>query len=238
MNGIADPGFVLDAAGRMLRTNAPGAPPAPLFFMKGSAAKNDFLFRVDVPDKLASEIALLARTEAPLTRASDAPRHLHHYRQLLARLAGETKVEIELHYLLPKAHPHNSSVPLVLSGTTEADALLARFERQGMPEGLNNLGFGATRELWPPWCIAFDGRQPSSIAFASRLGIRRAAVGVATVPEFRGRGLAAAAVAAWTHHPELVRYQLDYSHNRENQSSRRVAERLGLAFEGLSVAIQ
>ena len=60
---------------------------------------------------------------------------------------------------------------------------------------------------------------------------------LATAPAHRGKGLAAQATAAWTHHPVLAARALRYSHDCNNRASARVTERLGLSFAGVSVAL-
>ena len=60
--------------------------------------------------------------------------------------------------------------------------------------------------------------------------------GTVTVPEWRGRGFAAAAVSEWALRPELSDHVL-YSTDSKNVSSQRVAQRLGLRLFGAGYAI-
>src|SRR5262249_2090872 len=129
---------------------------------------------------------------------------------------------------------HN--VRIVRSGTAEGDALYASLASNGVPNGLLEMGFKDEKEFWAPWCVALDGKEIASVAFAARLGKKGAATGVATARDFRGRGLGAAATASWASHPRLAGLTLTYSHNRDNRSSQRVAERLGLRFFGVQAA--
>lgn len=225
----ADPGFVLDEAGRMLRVNAPDAPPAPRFWIAGSAKGNHFLFRYDVAHDIEDEITPLARSEPPLANSDGIAIHLDRYTKLLARQAP-----------VPATRSHSTMCSRITDSPlrhSRGDALVARFESSGMPEGLSGMGFKNTGELRAPWCIVMDGDEPASIAFAARLSARRAGLGLATAPAFRRRGFAAAATAAWTQHPALANRSLSYTHNRDNRSSKRVTERLRLRFKGLSLAI-
>jgi predicted GNAT family acetyltransferase len=106
-----------------------------------------------------------------------------------------------------------------------------------MPEALVALGFVDVGEFWAPWCVALEGDEIASIAFAARLGPAGAETGVATVPALRGRGFAAAATAGWASLPALDGRTLFYSTSRTNLSSQRVAQRLGLRFIGATFSI-
>jgi hypothetical protein len=59
----------------------------------------------------------------------------------------------------------------------------------GMPDGLAELGFRSTSDLWRPWCMARVDGDVASIAFAARISEVGAELGVATVKALRGRGL-------------------------------------------------
>ena len=82
------------------------------------------------------------------------------------------------------------------------------------------------------------GDEIASLAFAAGVGPASAEVGLYTFPAFRGRGLGAAATAAWTSHPALAGKTLFYGTDRENVSSQRVVERLGLPVLGTSLSIR
>src|SRR5215472_23845 len=233
----AQTGLVLNPAGRILRVNAPDNPPGPRFIIFGCAEGNLHHIRFDVSERIAEEISTLAQNEPPLGRPDSVPIRMADYVALLEREGPVVRQEIELDYDLPNklAYAHNARI--VRSGTGEGDALYASLASNGVPEGLREIGFKDDKEFWEPWCIAFDGSEMASVAFAARLGEKGAAAGVATVKAFRGRGHAAAATASWTWHPGLQGMTLGYSHNRDNHSSQRVAERLGLTFFGVHAAI-
>lgn len=61
--------------------------------------------------------------------------------------------------------------------------------------------------------------------------------GTVTVPEWRGRGFAAAAVSEWALRPELSDHVLFYRTDSKNVSSQRVAQRLGPRLFGAGYAI-
>jgi hypothetical protein len=153
-----------------------------------------------------------------------------------AALLGAGRVEREITFVLPARAPAPHSGSVVASGTPAGDELLARLRSEGMPAGLAGMGFVDTGDLWPPWCAALSGGTIVSVAFAARLSPLGAEVGVATAPEARGRGLAAAVTAAWTAHPLAGRARF-YTTDTENRSSRRVAERLGLRLLGPTISV-
>lgn len=83
-----------------------------------------------------------------------------------------------------------------------------------------------------PFAIAtVDGRVASICHTPGPLTPRTAEAGVWTHPEFRGRGLASATVAAWSR-LALGDRHLFYSTDRANHSSQRVAARLQLPLLG------
>jgi hypothetical protein len=233
----AQSGFVLNPAGRILRVNAPDKVAGPRFYIAGCADGNLFYLRYDVSERIAKEICKLARGEPPLCNHDSIPVHMAEYVALLERDATVVRREIELGYVLPNNLVYSHSVRIVRSGTREGDTLRANLRSNGVPEGLREMGFKDEKEFWEPWCVAFQDSDLAAIAFAARLGEKGAAIGVATARAFRGKGFAAAAAASWTCHPRLAGLGLSFSHNRDNRSSQRVAERLGLTFLGVRAAI-
>jgi hypothetical protein len=233
----AQTAFVLNPSGRILRVNAPDKPPGPRFHIAGCAQGNVFHLRFDVRDRIAERICKLASTEPPLGNPGSIPVHTAEYVALLERDAPVARQEIELSYELPNNLAYARNVRIVRSGTAEGDALYADLASHGVPEGLRDMGFKDGKEFWEPWCVAFHDAEVAAVAFAARLGEKGAATGVATARAFRGKGLGAAVTASWTWHPRLSGLLLGYSHDRDNHSSQRVAERLGLRFFGVHAAI-
>jgi RimJ/RimL family protein N-acetyltransferase len=104
-----------------------------------------------------------------------------------------------------------------------------------VPAGFAEMGFVDVSDFWDPWCVALQDGEVASVAFAARLSETGASLGLATQPEFRGKGYAAAATAGWTRAPALRSRALFYGTDPTNISSRRVAARLGLRFLGASL---
>ncbi|MBI5946515.1 MAG: GNAT family N-acetyltransferase [Chloroflexi bacterium] len=229
--------FVLTESGRIARVNSPERSPGPRLYMAGSASGNVLRLRSDVGDLTARAIEELAAAEPAFHGPDATPVHLSDYQRLLAAEAPVERVEPGLIWNFPARLDFEHPAPLVASGTPEGERLLTRLNDEGMPPALVEMGFADAGEFWPPWCVALDGGEVASIAFAARLGPLAAETGVATVSAFRGRGFAAAATAGWASLPALRGRTLFYSHSRANVSSRRVTERLGLRFIGSSLSI-
>ena len=229
--------FAFDARGRMVHESSPDRSPGRRFSLVGCRDGNVAVVRADVPETVACELDRLVASEPPLSNPDSDPVHLEAYRNLLG--AGMASVE-HYHGLLwvfPVPLTYEAEAELVLSGTSEADLLVGRFG-EAMPASLIDKGFRTPKDLWEPWCVAVVGGEIASIADTVRAGPGGAEVGVDTAVGFRGRGLAAAASAGWCRHPDLADVIRFYGTGRDNSSSRRVAERLGLRFLGATFAVQ
>jgi len=156
----------------------------------------------------------------------------------VAALLGARGIERELTFVVDEVPAAPGAVAVVTSGTPDGDELVTHLRSDGFPPGLAGMGFTGTGDLWEPWCAALDADAIVSIAFAARLSPDGAEIGVATAPDARGRGLAAAVAAAWFGHPELAGRACFYTTAEQNRSSRRVAERLGLRLLGPTISIR
>lgn len=203
-----------------MRTNEPPTVHGPRFYLAGAVNGNVVYVHRDVNERTARHLERLAADEPPFTDPERAPVHLDEYNALLSAETPVTQQEAGLIWQFPEPLTYPHTISLVRSETLEGAALLAGLEVQGMPEPLVALGFIDISEFWSPWCAALEGDAVASIAFATRVGSRCAEIGVATVPAFRGRGLAAAAAAGWASHPELRGRLLFYSTSTTNRSSR------------------
>lgn len=224
----AEATFVTGADGRVTAENEPTPAPAPRMFLAGCAEGNLLRLRHDLERDVAQELDRLAAAEPPFASPEGEPRFLARYRALLAGAAPQ----FGLSFNLPNGLAPALNAGFVYSGSPAGEALMARFAAEGMPPHLAANGFGDLGEFWPPWCAALIGGEVAAVAFAARLGPRSAALGLVTFPGFRSRGLGAAVTAAWTRHGALADRRLFYGCARDNLSSRRVVQRLGLRFIG------
>ena len=207
-------------------------------FLAGCDAGNILRFRHDVTEKTLLEIEALTADEPHLANPDSTALHLDEYVDLLSAEMPVEQISPGLIYHFPDGFSYDHNVRLTVSGTPEGDRLLAALAAdEGMPQTLLDLGFRIAADIWPPWCIALHEDEIASIGMTARLGPAGAESGVVTVPEFRGRGFAAAAVSGWASHPELQHRSLFYSTQSTNVSSQRVAARLGLRFLGASLRL-
>ena len=229
--------FVMSDSGRVVCENSSDRSAAPRLSLAGCASLNIVRVRDDVDEKTSQAIESLAATEPALREPESTPVHIDEYVELLAAEAPVEDFGSGLIWTFPERLAYEHSATLVASDTAEGYRLLARLAEEGMPAALVAAGFVDVGEFWAPWCVALDGDEIASIAFAARLGPAAAETGVFTVPAYRGRGFAAAATAGWARLPALRERTLFYSTSRANLSSQRVTQRLGLRFMGASFQI-
>jgi hypothetical protein len=229
--------FVLERSGRILTTNDPDRSPAPRFALAGCASGNIYGVRADVADGIAAQLMDLAASEPPFFDRLGTPRHLDRYIELLTRTAPFSQPHLEMTHVLPNDIAYQHDVRLICSEGSEGQELRATLATKGMPTGLAKMGFTDVSEFWDPWCVAMHDAELASVAFAARLSEMGASLGLATSPELRGRGYAAAATAGWARMPTLRSRALFYSTSQTNISSQRVIARLGLRFLGASLGL-
>lgn len=78
------------------------------------------------------------------------------------------------------------------------------------------------------WAMAVHGREPVSICHTPAANGIAAEAGIWTRPDFRGRGIATACVAAWSERERHTKDVLFYSTTAANHASQSVARALGL----------
>ncbi|MCH8223866.1 MAG: GNAT family N-acetyltransferase [Chloroflexi bacterium] len=227
--------FALSESGRIQRENDPDRSEGPRMYLAGCESGNIVRIRHDVEDETVREIEALVASEPPLANPDSTPLHLAEYVDLLDAKAPVEQKSLGMNYCFPDDLWYEHDVTLVSSDTPEGDRLLSSLAAdRAMPDNLESLGFRAVTDIWAPWCVALRQGEIASIGMTARIGPTGAAAGVVTVPESRGRGFAAAAMAGWASHPSLQGRTLFYGTQRTNVSSQRVAARLGLHFIGAS----
>ena len=229
--------FALTDSGRILRRNTPDHEAGPRFHLAWCTSGNVVRIRHDVGERTARAIETLAAGEPAFRDPDLAPVHLDDYVRILTAEAPVEKCDMGLIWTFPDRLDYEHPAALVRSETLAGDSLLARLTERGMPEALVALGFVDISEFWAPWCVALHGDGIASISFTVGVGEASAEVGVTTIPEFRGRGFAAAATAGWAALPAHGGRTLFYGAAKTNVSSQRVAQRLGLRQIGACLAI-
>jgi hypothetical protein len=229
--------FAASPERRLLRQNPPDNGPAPRLFVGGCAGGNVLRLGSGVNEAVAADVLALAETEAAWTDPDRLPARLE---LLVERLPTGDAVGSPtpfLIYHLPNGLEPDPDVAIVRFDGPEGQRLLARLAEAGMPAHLVEAGFTTLKDLWAPWCAAMVDEAIAALCFAARIGPRGLEAGVYTFPGFRGRGLAAAVTAAWSSLSGLANKTLFYSTSRDNRSSQRVAERLGLRRFAVSLSL-
>jgi hypothetical protein len=230
--------FVFDESGRIVRNADPDRGVGPRLYFGGCETGNVVRLRDDVGAETARAIESLVTDEPPLRAPDSVPMHLDDYVELLAAEAPVEQRGHGVNYCFPPDFAYEHDVAIVGSDLPEEErAALGVADDQVLPEALVAIGFSTVAKVWAPWCVALHDGEIASLVETVRIGPTGAEAGVNTVPNLRGRGLAAAATAGWAASPSLRGRRLFYSTGVTNISSQRVTERLGLHFIGASVSI-
>jgi hypothetical protein len=229
--------YVREHSGRILATNDPDRSAAPRFALFGCASGNAYGIRADVLDRVAAQLLGLAESEPPFVERSGTPRYLGRYIDLLSNGMPSPNPRLGVTYVLPNDIAYRPDVRLISSDSVGGRELRAALAAQGMPGGLREMGFADISEVWEPWCAVLQDDEVVSVAFAARLSETGASLGLATAPQVRGRGYAAAATAGWARLPVLRSRTLFYNTDHTNASSQRVVARLGLRLLGATLEL-
>ncbi|MGH7619758.1 MAG: GNAT family N-acetyltransferase [Gemmatimonadaceae bacterium] len=201
--------YTYDANGRMLHSNEPGDVDAPRFFLGRTTLGNEWRFRHDVPDGL----------KAALERAS-----------------AESDDEI-IKCALPVGSVWSGPAyrfPDEIAAPTNV-VRLSDDNREILRPHLNGWADDPTIAQ-PAFGCVVDSRAVS-ICCSVRIGGRADEAGVETAREFRGRGYAVPAIAAWALAVRALGKIPIYSTSWDNLASQAVARRLGLVQFGTDLSI-
>jgi hypothetical protein len=210
-------GFTYDGRGRMLRTNEPDGRPAPRLFL--GRTRSGYIYRLGhaVPDVLARRLAEVIEREPFAGAVRMPPAGVDAVREALAGhapIAGEGGGPA---YRFPDALVRPPDVIPI----TADDAHLVQ----------DTFPWVILAGWQPCFAMVRDGAAVS-VCFSSRIGTQAAEAGVNTLPEFRGRGYAAAVTAAWGAAIRDRRLIPLYSTAWDNLASQGVARRVGLSMFG------
>jgi hypothetical protein len=229
--------FVLSGSGRICRENDPDRSPGPRMFFAGCSRGNLARVGDDVDEQLAARLLAVA-AETPAWREPEVtPQSIGKIVELLSSAQPVVTIGPGLIYELPNGIGYDHSATLVRGDSAEGERMLARLADRGLPQYMIDAGFKSVGDFWEPWCLAIEGAEIASIAFAARIAAKGAEIGVYTFPKFRARGFAAAVTASWSSMATLGDRALFYSTQKSNRSSQRVAARLGLRLIGASLRI-
>lgn len=201
--------FVLDGHGRIVSTREPDPSRGPEFVLIRRAKSCAWALGSGVGDDQATEVARLALDERPTSDFRQPPKHIEKYMEILG---GEFEAGPAFEF--PEEMPFFQEA-----------ALIEDVERLGA--SFNGWTAEELPERSPIMAILEDG-VPISICFCARTSGRFAEAGVETAPEFRGRGFAGSATAAWARAIRASGRAPIYSTSWSNAPSLAVARKLGL----------
>lgn len=212
--------FTRDERSRLLLVNEPGGgPAAPRLFLGRTPAGNVWRFRVDLPEDLVEELEALCVNEPVRDEPRGVPRHSAAYARLLEAHAPVREVEAGPAYRFAEyAEPSRPTPALTVDD--------ARLLRGGFADFVTEL-----RDWQPFFAVVEEGRA-ASVCRSVRVTREAHEAGVETLPEFRGRGYAVDATAAWARAVRLLGAEPLYSTSWENTSSQAVARKLRLVQYG------
>ena len=238
LNLDAETTFVISGLDRIVRENDPDCSPGPRVFFSGCPLGNIARVRRDVEDQIARSVLAIAAKESPWRDPGVLPKCVGKIVELLSCSQPVKTITPALIYRLPNGLKYEHPAVIVRGDSVEGERMLARLADRGLPQSMLDAGFKGVGDFWEPWCVALEGDEIASIAFAARLGDAGAGTGVYTFPKFRARGFAAAVTASWSSMASLNSRALFYSLQKSNRSSQRVAARLGLRLIGASVRVE
>jgi len=209
--------FVYDSRGRMLRADDPDETPAPRLILGRTASSLVYRFGHALPDAVTDRIAEILEREQIGGDLRRPPAGLAALREALAFHAPVTGEGGGPAYCFPEV----VTAPSFVVPITTADANLVQYTFTWV-----------TLAGWQPCYAVVRGGTAISVCFSARSGARAAEAGVNTLPEFRGRGYAAAVTAAWGAAIKSSGRIPLYSTSWDNLASQSVARRLGLTLFG------
>lgn len=200
--------FVLDGH-RIVSTREPNPSEGPDFALIRRADSYAWALSARVNEEQGKKIKMLALDESPTFDFRQPPKHIEEYMKLVG---GE--VNFGPAFEFPESSPMSPNIARI-------DSL----------EGIGNSFTGWTAEEVPgrsPIIAYIREGVPRSICFCARSSELMAEAGIETALEFRGRGFAGIAAAAWAAEIRASLRTPIYSTSWNNEPSLAVARKLGL----------
>ena len=211
--------FQCDGYDRLMSVNEPGNKQAPRFFLGRTAAGNLLRLRHDLPRDLAKELESLAAREPIPYDLKDPPREQFPIMHALRRHGSVVEDYRGPAYVFPTPIPRVDGVV----------KLTPQYASRLHP----SLVTLAPQLIHTQPCLAVvEAGRAVSVCYSARTGPRGAEAGVETAPEYRGRGHALRATAAWARTVQQQGLLALYSTTWENAASLAIAKRLGLRLYG------
>jgi len=216
--------FTHDDAGRMLNVNEPGGKAAPRFFIGRTAHGKKWRVRHDIDDSTRRELELVSIAEPAGEELLVSAHGSTPYENILIRVEPIRRIWSGPAYAFPDDLP---VAPLAVA-ISEANRDLLR---PHLDAWLGDIAIGQ------PLIACVVGGHAVSVCCTVRKTATAHEAGVETVPEHRGRGYAAQAVAAWARAVRDIGRVPLYSTSWQNHASQALAARLGLVRFGADLHI-
>lgn len=219
----ADVLFTYDPHGQMQQANEPWPDrgPAPLFFLGLPITGTPVCrYRYDVPDALVQTLETLAATTPATGIPAYPPQQVAQYQHLLQ----SDKWEAGPSFLVPETFTvATPGIPLTAEHTTMLGPELA--------------WLGPELDYVQPCAAVIADGQVASVCRSVRITAAAHEAGIETLPAFRGKGYAAAALAGWAAMVRKTGALPLYSTSWSNHASRSVARKAGLLCYGSTLTI-
>jgi len=216
--------FIHDAAGQLVRVNAPDGAPAPRFFLGSTVDGAVRRFRHDLDHDLRRELEAAFEDDVLPEHVLDAPIDPSRYAAILARSAPVQRTWVGPAFCFPEELPPTIGTVLV---TEENVQLLHPLLEAWVPD---------VQPCHPLFALTVDGHAAAVCGSVRRTSMAHEA-GVETAPAYRGRGYASRVVTAWARAVRDMGRAPLYSTSWQNAASRAVARRLALIHFGSDLHI-
>jgi RimJ/RimL family protein N-acetyltransferase len=212
--------FTHDTPSRLLFVNEPGGgTPAPRLYLGRTRVGNLWRFRADLSESLIEKLEALCAEEPISNGFYSKPRHFESYVRLLEMHAPVQELWMGLAYHFTEYL--EPSRPLLAITETNAEML-----RGGFEELVIEL------PAWQPFLAIVEGGRAVSVCRSVRITPEAHEAGVATLPDYRGKGYAKDVVAGWAWVVQSMGAMPLYSTSWENTASQAVAKKLYLVVYG------
>lgn len=213
--------FTQDAGDRLLATNEPNGGIAPKFFLGRTDEGSLCWLRRDVDLALAADLEALCGAEPTGLDVEPVPVRDAPFIERLSRAAPVARIWTGPAFVVP-TNLSTSSSSAGVHVTPDSAAVLSPYLEAWRKDV----------ETHAPMVAVLVGQHAVSVCASVRFTTHAHEAGVETHPEFRARGYAAQAVAAWASAVRDRGCVPLYSTSWRNVASRRLAMRLGLVQFG------
>ncbi len=209
--------FRLTDANLLLSVNEPESPEAPRFFLGRTRQGNLYRFGHELPEAIVERLESLVASEPVVADLRASPRHLEAFLEILQEHDPIKGVWSGPAYRFPEAPVWPAGVVRI----TDDNVSLLTDESAWLREQL--------AEKQPCVAVVEDG-QALSVCHSARTSLRAVEAGLETLPAYRGRGYAIAAVQGWAAAVCAEGRIPLYSTSWANEASQGVARKLGLTI--------